>query len=170
MRPRSAPSFSLTRREVVKGAIGLATLAGGSVLGGPDVAAAASRDRVAIIGAGAGGVAGIGNTRGGDEAAELFFHRPLNGLLTGKAGYLRRPCAAPFRIEAARSAATDVLDADPQLTSRFLRLARTACRMRLPHHRSSPGLGSQAAQWHRRTGDRRYRYSAVEATAAPAPG
>ena len=60
----------MTRRDVVKGAVALATLGTGSVLGGRDVAAVAAspanrtgggprsdRDRVAIIGAGAGGVA-----------------------------------------------------------------------------------------------------------------
>ena len=61
----------MTRREVVKGAVALAALGAGSVLVGRDAAAAAAlpasrtpnagrrsdRDRVAIIGAGAGGVA-----------------------------------------------------------------------------------------------------------------
>jgi len=60
----------MTRRDVVKGALALATLGTGSVLAGRDAAAAAAspanrtgggprsdRDRVAIIGAGAGGVA-----------------------------------------------------------------------------------------------------------------
>jgi uncharacterized protein len=62
------PHSSLTRRDVVKGAVA-ATLGAGSVLGGRDAAALAAsanrtertarsrRDRVAIIGAGAGGVA-----------------------------------------------------------------------------------------------------------------
>jgi predicted NAD/FAD-binding protein len=68
-RPRSPAS--LTRRDVVKGAVALATLGAGSVLTGRDVAAAAAtpakhlggggersdQRRVAIIGAGAGGVA-----------------------------------------------------------------------------------------------------------------
>ena len=60
----------MTRRDVVKGAVALATLGAGSLLAGRDVAAAAAspanrtgsgsrsgRHRVAIIGAGAGGVA-----------------------------------------------------------------------------------------------------------------
>ena len=60
----------MTRRDVVKGAVALATLGAGSVLAGRGVAATAAspanrtggvpgsdRDRVAIIGAGAGGVA-----------------------------------------------------------------------------------------------------------------
>ena len=61
----------MTRRDVVKGAVALATLGAGSVLAGRDVAAVAAspanrtgnggsrsgRHRVAIIGAGAGGVA-----------------------------------------------------------------------------------------------------------------
>jgi predicted NAD/FAD-binding protein len=45
----------LTRREVLKGAAGLGVLGAGATLAGP--AAAAGRDRVAVIGAGAGGVA-----------------------------------------------------------------------------------------------------------------
>jgi predicted NAD/FAD-binding protein len=70
MSERSGLPSSMTRRDVVKGAVALATLGTGSVLGGRDVAAAAAspanrtgggprsdRDRVAIIGAGAGGVA-----------------------------------------------------------------------------------------------------------------
>jgi predicted NAD/FAD-binding protein len=71
MKERSRLSSSITRRDVVKGAVALATLGAGSVLVGRDVAAAAAsharragrggprsdRDRVAIIGAGAGGVA-----------------------------------------------------------------------------------------------------------------
>ncbi len=62
---------SLTRRDVVKGGFALAMLGAGSVLAGPDLASAAAkpasrtpngaprtgRDRVAVIGAGAGGVA-----------------------------------------------------------------------------------------------------------------
>ena len=65
MSEQSAPS--ITRRDVVKGAVALAALGAGSVLEGRDAAAAAaaparphhrpSRQRVAIIGAGAGGVA-----------------------------------------------------------------------------------------------------------------
>lgn len=68
--PTRSPSF-LTRRDVVKGAIALATLGVGSVLAGRDATAAAAspasrigkggpksdRHRVAIVGAGAGGVA-----------------------------------------------------------------------------------------------------------------
>ena len=67
MSERAGSSSSLTRRDVVKGAVALATLGGNSALAGRDSAAAASRpgsgrsrscrDRVAIIGAGAGGVA-----------------------------------------------------------------------------------------------------------------
>jgi uncharacterized protein len=67
-RPSSSP---VTRRDVVKGAVALAAFGVGSVLEGRDAAAAAAspaartpggrprsgRDRVAIIGAGAGGVA-----------------------------------------------------------------------------------------------------------------
>ena len=67
----SERSSSLTRRDVFKGAVALATLGAGSVLAGRDVAAVAAspanrtgsggprtgRHRVAIIGAGAGGVA-----------------------------------------------------------------------------------------------------------------
>src|ERR1700729_2573688 len=68
--PTRSPWF-LTRRDVVKGAIALATLGVGSVLAGRDATAAAAspasrigkggpksdRHRVAIVGAGAGGVA-----------------------------------------------------------------------------------------------------------------
>jgi predicted NAD/FAD-binding protein len=71
MSERSGLPSSMTRRDVVKGAVALATLGAGSVLGGRDVAAMAAspasrtgnggprsgRHRVAIIGAGAGGVA-----------------------------------------------------------------------------------------------------------------
>ncbi len=64
MSERSGLPSSMTRREVVKGAGALAILGAGSVLGGRDAAAAvdsaAGRNgngRVAIIGAGAGGVA-----------------------------------------------------------------------------------------------------------------
>lgn len=53
----STTRATLTRRDAVKGAVGLAALGGRSVLAGVDVAAASGRDRVAIIGAGAGGVA-----------------------------------------------------------------------------------------------------------------
>src|SRR5689334_8805043 len=68
MGERSGPPSSLTRRDVVKGAVALATLGAGSVLAGGHAAADAAstasgigsrspRQRVAIIGAGAGGVA-----------------------------------------------------------------------------------------------------------------
>ena len=71
MSERSGSPSSMTRRDVVKGVVALATLGAGSVRGGRDVAAAAASpaspsgnggprprgDRVAIIGAGAGGVA-----------------------------------------------------------------------------------------------------------------
>jgi predicted NAD/FAD-binding protein len=71
MSEKFRPSGSITRRELVQRAGGLAMLGAGSVLAGRDTAAAAaspasnggaagassSRDRVAIIGAGAGGVA-----------------------------------------------------------------------------------------------------------------
>jgi uncharacterized protein len=59
-------SGALTRRDVVKGAVALATVGGGSALAGRDAAWAgtrggrrqrASRGRVAVVGAGAGGVA-----------------------------------------------------------------------------------------------------------------
>jgi uncharacterized protein len=48
-------STPLTRREVLKGAVGLGALGAGATLAAP--ALAAGRDRVAVIGAGAGGVA-----------------------------------------------------------------------------------------------------------------
>src|SRR6516164_8767869 len=71
MNERSGLPSSMTRRDVVKGALALATLGAGSVLAGRDAAAAAAspanrtgnggprsgRHRVAVIGAGAGGVA-----------------------------------------------------------------------------------------------------------------
>lgn len=70
MSERSSFPSSLTRRDVVKGAVALATLGAGSVLAGRDPAAAAAsparpesggarshRHRVATVGAGAGGVA-----------------------------------------------------------------------------------------------------------------
>jgi predicted NAD/FAD-binding protein len=70
MSERSRLPSSMTRRDVVKGAVALATLGAGSMLAGRDVAAAVAspanrtndearsgRHRVAIIGAGAGGVA-----------------------------------------------------------------------------------------------------------------
>jgi predicted NAD/FAD-binding protein len=46
----------LTRRDVIKGAVGLGALGAGAVLAPPTLGAA-KRDRVAVIGAGAGGVA-----------------------------------------------------------------------------------------------------------------
>src|SRR5690348_15271045 len=68
MSERSGSPSSMTRRDVVKGAVALATLGAGSVLAGHDDAAVAApanragngrsgRHGVAIIGAGAGGVA-----------------------------------------------------------------------------------------------------------------
>jgi predicted NAD/FAD-binding protein len=63
MSERSTTCSTLTRREVVKGAVALATLGSTSVLADPGTATASGRDpgrgrgRVAIIGAGAGGVA-----------------------------------------------------------------------------------------------------------------
>ena len=59
MSERWRSSSSITRRDVVKGAVAVAALGAGSVLTGRDVAAAARSDRrrVAIVGAGAGGVA-----------------------------------------------------------------------------------------------------------------
>jgi uncharacterized protein len=71
MSEKFRPPGSMTRRDLVKRAVGLATLGAGSVLAGRDAAAAAAspagntgaglagshRHRVAIIGAGAGGVA-----------------------------------------------------------------------------------------------------------------
>jgi predicted NAD/FAD-binding protein len=71
MSERSGFPSSMTRRDVVKGAVALATLGAGSVLAGRDAAAVAAsparhtgdggprsgRDRAAIVGAGAGGVA-----------------------------------------------------------------------------------------------------------------
>jgi hypothetical protein len=82
MSERSRSSRSLTRRDVVKGAVALATLGGGSALTGRDVAAAAAsaagRDRVAIIGAGAGGVAAA-YFLAGTHAVELFEARSKIG-------------------------------------------------------------------------------------------
>ncbi len=71
MSERCGSPLSLTRRDVVKGAVALATLGAGSVLAGRDATAVAAsrasrignggsssgRDGVAVIGAGAGGVA-----------------------------------------------------------------------------------------------------------------
>jgi uncharacterized protein len=66
MSQRPGGAVPLTRREVVKGAVAAATFGAGAVLAGRDAAAAAAvpatrapgsgRDRVAVIGAGAGGV------------------------------------------------------------------------------------------------------------------
>ncbi len=82
MSERSPSSRSLTRRDVVKGAVALATLGGGPVLAGRDVAAAAAaaagRDRVAIIGAGAGGVAAA-YFLAGTYAVDLFEARSKIG-------------------------------------------------------------------------------------------
>ncbi|MBJ7330422.1 MAG: FAD-dependent oxidoreductase [Solirubrobacteraceae bacterium] len=50
-------STPLTRRDALKGVVGLAALGAGVSLSAPKPASAAGRDRVAIIGAGAGGVA-----------------------------------------------------------------------------------------------------------------
>ena len=71
MSEKFRPPGSMTRRDLVKRAVGLATVGAGSVLAGRDAAAAAASPasntgaglarshghRVAIIGAGAGGVA-----------------------------------------------------------------------------------------------------------------
>jgi predicted NAD/FAD-binding protein len=78
MSERSGSSVSLTRRDVVKAAVALATLGGSSVLAGRDVAAAAGRDRVAIIGAGAGGVA-VTYFLAGTHAVDLFEARSKIG-------------------------------------------------------------------------------------------
>jgi uncharacterized protein len=92
MSERSRSPASLTRRDVVKGAVALAALGAGSVLTGRDVAAAAAspakrtgrgearsdRHRVAIIGAGAGGVAAA-YFLGGTLDVELFEARSKIG-------------------------------------------------------------------------------------------
>ena len=78
MSDRSGSSSPLTRREIVKGAVALATLGGSSVLAGRDVAVAAGRDRVAIIGAGAGGVAAA-YFLAGTHAVDLFEARSKIG-------------------------------------------------------------------------------------------
>ena len=78
MSDRSGSSSPLTRREIVKGAVALATLGGSSVLAGRDVAVAAGRDRVAIIGAGAGGVAAA-YFLSGTHAVDLFEARSKIG-------------------------------------------------------------------------------------------
>jgi uncharacterized protein len=64
MSERLRPSTSITRRDALKGAVALATLSVSSALEGRDAGAAAAspatrakRERVAVIGAGAGGVA-----------------------------------------------------------------------------------------------------------------
>ncbi len=83
-------SSSLTRRDVLKGAVALATLGAGSTLAGRDVAVAAAsatrtaggsrsdRDRVAIIGAGTGGVAAAYFLAGTHEV-DLFEARSKIG-------------------------------------------------------------------------------------------
>jgi predicted NAD/FAD-binding protein len=87
----SGSSSSLTRRDLVKGAAALA-FGGGSMLAGRDVAAVAAspanrggrgasrsgRDRVAIIGAGAGGVAAA-YFLAGTHSVDLFEARPKIG-------------------------------------------------------------------------------------------
>ncbi len=90
MSERSRSTSSLTRRDVVKGAVALATLGAGSVLAGRDVAAAAAspartrggsrsgRHRVAIIGAGTGGVAAAYFLSGAHEV-DLFEARSKIG-------------------------------------------------------------------------------------------
>jgi uncharacterized protein len=89
---RLRPSLSVTRRDVVKRAVAVATLGVGSVLEGRDAAAAAAssaghigrakpssgRDRVAIIGAGAGGVAAA-YLLGGVHDIDLFEARSKIG-------------------------------------------------------------------------------------------
>ena len=81
-------SGALTRRDVIKGAVALATLGGGSALAGRDVASAASsrsgrrqrasRGRVAIVGAGAGGVAAA-YFLAGTHSVDVFEARPKIG-------------------------------------------------------------------------------------------
>jgi predicted NAD/FAD-binding protein len=92
MSERSRSPASMTRRDVVKGAVALATLGAGSVLMGRDVAAAAAapakragrggprsdQHRVAIIGAGAGGVAAA-YFLGGTLDVDLFEARSKIG-------------------------------------------------------------------------------------------
>jgi predicted NAD/FAD-binding protein len=81
MSERSRSRSSLTRRDVVKGAVA-ATLGAGSVLAGRDVPAAAAtaagRNRVAIIGAGAGGVAAA-HFLAGTHDVDLFEARSKIG-------------------------------------------------------------------------------------------
>jgi predicted NAD/FAD-binding protein len=92
MSERSRSSSSITRRDVIKGAVGLATLGSGMVLDGRNVAAGAAspaaraggagrtrgRHRVAIIGAGAGGVAAA-YFLGASHDVELFEARSKIG-------------------------------------------------------------------------------------------
>jgi uncharacterized protein len=92
MSERSTSSSSMTRREVIKGAVVIAALGAGSVLDGRDVSAAAAspagrvgrakprsrRDRVAVIGAGAGGVA-AGYFLGDTHDVDLFEARSKIG-------------------------------------------------------------------------------------------
>jgi predicted NAD/FAD-binding protein len=89
MSERSRFPSPMTRRDVVRRAIGLATFGAGSVLTGRDVAAAAARrpgsgrtrsdrHRVAIIGAGAGGVAAA-YFLAGTHDVELFEARSRIG-------------------------------------------------------------------------------------------
>jgi predicted NAD/FAD-binding protein len=88
MGERGEPQASLTRREVVKGAAALATLGAGSALLGRDAVATAApargarrrsgRDRVAIIGAGTGGVAAA-YLLGGTQEVDLFEARSRIG-------------------------------------------------------------------------------------------
>lgn len=92
MSERLDSSSPITRRDVVKGALALATLGAGSVLEGRGAAAAAAspaggatgakprsgRGRVAIIGAGAGGVAAA-YLLGGTHDVDLFEARSKIG-------------------------------------------------------------------------------------------
>jgi predicted NAD/FAD-binding protein len=88
MGERREPQASLTRREVVKSAAALATLGAGSAFLGHDAAATAAtirgtrrrsgRDRVAIIGAGAGGVAAA-YLLGDIHQVDVFEARPRIG-------------------------------------------------------------------------------------------
>jgi uncharacterized protein len=71
-------SSELTRRDVVKGAVGAATLGTASMLAGPATVAAAACDRVAIIGAGAGGIAAA-YFLDGTHAVDVFEARSKIG-------------------------------------------------------------------------------------------
>ncbi len=71
MSQRSPPTSSLTRRDVVKRAVAVAALGGSSTLVARDVAAAVCRHRVAIIGAGAGGITAA-YFLAGTHAVDLF--------------------------------------------------------------------------------------------------